>query len=162
MRKAVDKIMRFVSALLGLFLAIAVILVFVQVIFRYLIRSPLGWTDQLCRFLYVWIVMLGLPVLFHAKSVTVFDSLSNKLGAKQQVLLHLLVSMLSVFFSVCFFIFSWQFMLKKGTQMIPAFRVVPYYAIYASMPICAIFLCLEMTLQCVESVAQFKKMKGVR
>ena len=152
MRKAVDKLMKAISTLLGILLMIAVVFVLVQIVFRYLLKSPLGWTNQLCQFLYVWIVMLGLPVLFHTKSVTAFDYLSSKMGERAQTILHIIVCILSLFFAVCFISFSWQFMLKKGAMMIPAFRVIPYYTVYASMPVSGVLLIVEMVLQLVESV----------
>ena len=154
MRKAIDKLMEIISVVLGVLLMIAVVFVLVQVIFRYLLKSPLGWTNQLCQFLFVWIVMLGLPVLFHTKSVATFDSLSSKLSERAQIVLHIIVSLLSMFFAVCFIIFSWQFMMKKGSMMIPAFRVIPYYTVYVSMPICGALTFIEMVLQLVESVKE--------
>lgn len=162
MRKAVDKLMKAISTLLGILLMIAVVFVLVQIVFRYLLKSPLGWTNQLCQFLYVWIVMLGLPVLFHTKSVTAFDYLSSKMGEKAQTILHIIVCILSLFFAVCFISFSWQFMLKKGAMMIPAFRVIPYYTVYASMPVSGGLLIVEMVLQLVESVKALTGGKGAK
>lgn len=162
MRKAVDKLMNAISLLLGILLMIAVILVLVQVIFRYLLKSPLGWTNQMCQFLFVWIVMLGLPVLFHTKSVATFDSLSSKLSPRAQTFLHVIICLLSLFFAVCFIIFSWQFMMKKGGMMIPAFRVIPYYTVYASMPVCGVLTFVEMALQLTESVKELFQRKEAK
>ena len=162
MRKAVDKLMKAISLLLGILLIAAVLLVVVQIIFRYVLKSPLGWTNQMCQFLYVWIVMLGLPVLFHTKSVTAFDYLSSKMGEKAQTILHIIICLLSLFFAVCFIIFRWQFMMKKGGMMIPAFRVIPYYTVYASMPVSGVLLIVEMLLQLVESVKDLVKGKEAK
>lgn len=152
MRKAVDALMKFVSRLLGVLLFVAVLTVLAQIASRYIFKAPFGWTDQLCRFLYVWIIMLGLPVLFHTKSVTAFDSLSSKLSPRHQEILHIVVCVLSIAFAVCFAWFGWEFMMKKGAMMIPAFKVVPYYAVYASMPLCGVLLCIEMVLQLITSI----------
>lgn len=51
---------------------------------------------------------------------------------------------LSLAFAVCFAWFGWEFMIKKGGMMIPAFKVIPYYAVYASLPICGVLLFVEM------------------
>ena len=51
MRKVVDGLMKVIQRIMGALLACAVLLVLVQVFFRYLLKAPLGWTDQLCRFL---------------------------------------------------------------------------------------------------------------
>lgn len=159
MRKAVDKLMRAISLLIGILLFVAVVIVLVQVIWRYVFNTPLGWTTQLCQILYVWIVMLGLPVLCHYKAVTAFDYLSSKMGESAQTVLHVFICLLSLFFAVCFVIFSWQFIMKKGGMMIPAFKVIPYYVVYASMPISGVLLFVEMLLQFIESVASLVKRK---
>ena len=152
MRKTVDKLMHIISFLMGIMLFIAVGLIVVQIIFRYLLKSPIGWINQMCQFLYVWIVMLGLPVLFHNKAVTAFDYLSSKMSDKAQKILHIAISVLSMFFAICFIIFSWQFMMRIGGMMIPAFRVIPYYAVYISLPISGALLFIEMLLQFTESI----------
>lgn len=152
MRKTVDKLMHMISFLLGIMLFIAVVLIVAQIVFRYLLKSPIGWINQMCQFLYVWIVMLGLPVLFHNKAVTAFDYLSSKMSDKAQTVLHIVVCMLSMVFAVCFIIFSWQFMMRKGSMMIPAFRVIPYYTVYSSLPISGALLFVEMLLQFIESI----------
>lgn len=154
MRKAVDWLMRVLSLLIGVLLAASVAVVVAQILWRYALRRPLGWTDQLCRFLYVWIIMLGLPVLFHDKGVTAFDFLSGKLKPRAQKVLHCAVCLLAIFFSVCWCVFSIQFMMKKGGMTIPAFKVVPYHAVYASMPVSAVLVCVEMLLQLSETLRE--------
>lgn len=152
MRKVMDKLMNAISFIIGLLLFAAVVLVVVQIFFRYVFRHPLGWSNQLCQLMYVWIVLLGLPVLFHKKAVTAFDYFSSKLSERSQHILHVFVCLFSMFFAVCFIVFSWQFMMKKGGMMIPAFRVIPYYTVYASMPVSGIILFLELLLQLIETI----------
>ena len=160
MRKAVDKLMTAIMFLLGILLALAVLFVVLQIVCRYMLKHPLGWTNQACQSLFVWIVMLGLPVLFHTKSVAAFDYISSKMRPKMQDALCIFTCLLSIFFAVCFMIFGWQFMMKKGGMMIPAFRVIPYYAVYVSMPISGALLFIEMILQLVEAIREFGKKKG--
>lgn len=152
MRKAVDVLMKFLSYILGILLSAAVIMVSIQVIWRYVLRTPIGWSDQLCRFLYVWIIMLGMPVLFHTKSATAFDFLSSKMGQKQQDILHVFVCLLTMAFAVCFCYFSWLFMMKKGVQPIPSFKGIKFFAVYASMPLSGVFLFIEMLMQLTETI----------
>lgn len=159
MRKVVDGLMKVIQRIMGALLACAVLLVLVQVFFRYLLKAPLGWTDQLCRFLFVWIVFLGLPVLFHKKAATAFDLLSSHLKGRPHEILQMVICLLTAVFAVAFFIFSWQFMMKKGHQMIPAFRMIPYYAVYASMPLSAVLLFVEEVLQFSEALVNTFKGK---
>ncbi len=45
-------------ALVGIF-SVMIAATFAQVVFRYLLRSPLPWSEELARYCFVWIVFLG-------------------------------------------------------------------------------------------------------
>lgn len=51
-----DKGVRFVANIL---LTLMVIDILIQVFFRYVLRDPLVWTEELARFLLAWMVFLG-------------------------------------------------------------------------------------------------------
>lgn len=59
----VDKAFQYLDKAIAIILfIIATIMLttgFLQVVFRYLIRSSLSWSEELIRYLHVWVVMLG-------------------------------------------------------------------------------------------------------
>ena len=73
MNKILDKVMDTVEVFITFLLGCEVIVVTAQIIWRYLFKSPLSWSDQMCRFGLQWIVMLGIPLIFHRKTAVVFD-----------------------------------------------------------------------------------------
>ena len=152
MKKIMEKTMKLLSWILAIMLVLTVIIVVLQIIWRYIIRDPLNWSDQLCRFLYVWIVMLGIPILFHYKSVTAFDFFADKMSKRIQQHLYAFMCLLAMFFAVSFFIFSYLFIEKKGSFPIPGFGNLPYAMIYLSMPVCSILLFAEMLSQFIETI----------
>jgi len=44
-------------------MAMMTILVFLQVLFRYLFNTPLGWSEEIARFAFVWLSFLGAATL---------------------------------------------------------------------------------------------------
>lgn len=44
-------------------MAMMTILVFLQVLFRYLFGTPLGWSEEVARFAFVWLSFLGAAIL---------------------------------------------------------------------------------------------------
>lgn len=44
-------------------MALMTILVFLQVLFRYLFNTPLGWSEEIARFAFVWLSFLGAAIL---------------------------------------------------------------------------------------------------
>lgn len=59
MGRIIELVIRIVRwAIVGIF-AVMIGATFAQVIFRYLFRSPLPWSEELARYCFVWIVFLG-------------------------------------------------------------------------------------------------------
>ena len=63
------------------FLAVAVAIIAVQVFWRYVLGSPLAWTEEVSRYIFIWIVMLGIPIMFNRDIAICFDLFSGKLMA---------------------------------------------------------------------------------
>lgn len=45
-----------------------VVIIFAQVIFRYVLVMPLSWSEELARFLFVWATFLGASIAFYDNS----------------------------------------------------------------------------------------------
>lgn len=57
MKKTVFKVLNAITVLM---FVVMVIIVFLQVIFRYVLRMSVPWTEELARVLLVWLVYLGI------------------------------------------------------------------------------------------------------
>jgi TRAP-type C4-dicarboxylate transport system permease small subunit len=58
--KKLDQILAKGEALiLGFLLSLMTIVVFLQVIFRYILDQPLSWSEEMARYLFVWLSILG-------------------------------------------------------------------------------------------------------
>jgi C4-dicarboxylate transporter DctQ subunit len=47
------------AAFIGAALAFGTLLLFVNVVLRYVFHAPLGWAEELTIYLIVWVVMIG-------------------------------------------------------------------------------------------------------
>lgn len=159
MNKFMNRLMKAIEWIIAFLLFASVVIVLAQVIWRYALRRPLSWSDQMCRFIYVWIVMLGIPLIFHRKAVTAFDFLTSKLSRRGQDGMYVFVCVLAMFFAAAFFVFSLQFIGKKGGQLIPGFGIIPYTAVYASQPVSCVLLFIVMLNQFIQTVHGFGKKK---
>ena len=86
MIKLIDKLMKGIECLVTILLGLEVVVIVAQIFFRYVLRRPLSWSDQACRFGLVWIIMLGVPVMFHRKSTVSFDLIIDfKADSKENI-----------------------------------------------------------------------------
>ncbi len=138
--KFVGKMITIIEKIMTVLLGIAAVLVVMQIFWRYVLRDPLGWTDQGCRFVFVWMCMFGLPVLFYRKAVVAFDLIVGKLKGKAAVITEIVFLLIGLFFAVYFLVASVQFCVKTGPRIIPGFFGVPFNAVYGALPVAAVLL----------------------
>ena len=54
-----DRINRAVEGAIGLLAAMMIVVIFAQVIFRYVLDSSLTWSEELARYTFIWVIFLG-------------------------------------------------------------------------------------------------------
>ncbi|MFK8014981.1 MAG: TRAP transporter small permease [Gammaproteobacteria bacterium] len=93
-------ISRILGYALALLMTAMVASVVWQVLSRYLFVVPAAWTEELARFLLIWIGMLGAAYAYRQGSHLGIDLLANKLGAAGQRTLHGVVHCVCLLFAV--------------------------------------------------------------
>ena len=63
MRRLVDAVNRAADIADAGLLGVMVIIVFTQVIFRFFIQQPLSWSEEVARYVFVWIIWIGAAVV---------------------------------------------------------------------------------------------------
>ena len=107
-----------------------------QVFCRYALHNSLSWSEELMRFMYVWIVMIGINLGIRHKSIAAITSLSDMLAKRSAVLGHVLTAacfLLQLLSCVVLLYFGILFVLANK-QVSPALRI-PMSYIYLSLPI---------------------------
>jgi TRAP-type transport system small permease protein len=72
MRSVLDRI---VSGVLALILGAMTVLVFASVVLRYVMNSPVTWSEELASLLFAWITFVGAFVGFRSRSHIAIDTL---------------------------------------------------------------------------------------
>ena len=66
--KSTETAIYFIQAVLSILLLAALcVFIMAQVIYRYVFNDPLFWTEELSRFLFVWLTFIGFGVAVHRK-----------------------------------------------------------------------------------------------
>jgi TRAP-type C4-dicarboxylate transport system permease small subunit len=66
----------------------------VQILTRYVLRSPAGWTLEFCTLAYVWIVFFAAAFILHGRDHIAFDMLYHAAGRGKRRVLALLQSLI--------------------------------------------------------------------
>jgi TRAP-type C4-dicarboxylate transport system permease small subunit len=80
MKSALDALCRAVNGLSALLLAVMVVLVFGNVVLRYAFNSGITLSEEVSRWLFVWLTFLGAVVAIHEHGHLGTDMLVSRLG----------------------------------------------------------------------------------
>ena len=145
--RAVNGVVRWVVIVLMLVMTVTVSL---QIVFRYVFNIPLGWSEEMARFSFVWVSFFGASALMRVRehvNVTVFvDNVPPRLRA---------VCVLAANF--CALIFAYYFVVggialttNEWAQLAPAMQI-PMGWVYVVIPISAVLMAIWIVLQTIEA-----------
>jgi len=144
-----DKVVWVLEKIVMILLGVAIVIIAFQVFFRYVLDSPLWWSEQTARCLFVWMMMLSVPVIFHRKGAVAFDLIVEMLPVKSREIIHILVQCVIMLFSVSYCYYGIQLCIETGDRIISGIEI-PQNLMYAAAPV-AMFL---LTLVILEQMAQ--------
>lgn len=126
-------------------LVFTVLLVFYQVIMRYVFNNSSFWSEELARYIFMWQIWMGASIGFKDDKHIKIEFFTNMLRGKVKVFFSLLSNLLMLAFCIFLVVKGWEFL--KLTYMLkmvtPALRY-SYVYVYASMPLSALVVSLRM------------------
>jgi len=99
-------VIHFEEVLCALLFAIMGIIMFVNVISRYLLKYSLAFTEELVVSFFVWLTLLGAAIAFRQGSHLGFNSITDRLPLKIQKILLWLSALLGVTLFIVLIFFS--------------------------------------------------------
>jgi TRAP-type C4-dicarboxylate transport system permease small subunit len=112
---------------------VAIVLVtFAQVLFRYIFHLSLAWSEELARYLFLWLASLAAAYAFKTKSHFALRFLVDRLGKKLQNLIGTLVVFIVSGFLAIFIWKSVEYTVSMAKQVSPSIQMsmaVPYSSV---------------------------------
>ena len=149
MTKFTNRIIWFLERVVTAMIVVTVILIAMQIFMRYVVSRPLSWTEQVSRYLFVWMMMLGIPIMFHRKMYMAFDLLFDALSAKQQKILGLVIKAAICCFAVFYFRHSLNLCIQTWGRLTAGVKI-PLYLVYGAQPVSAFFIFLVVLNQLIQ------------
>ncbi len=118
------------------------ILVAVQVFFRYVLNYSLFWSEELARYLLVWLTFLGASVAYHKSLHPGVDALYVRMGKIPKKISSFLVHIFSLFLFAIMIFFGIRFAWFVRLQISPALSI-PKWIIFAIIPISGFILLIH-------------------
>lgn len=134
LRKKVDKIL---GSVLIIIMSIMVVNVLWQVFSRYILGAPSSFTDELARYLMIWIGVLGAAYVSGKNMHVAIDVLPSKLNEKNQKTLARIVDLVIisfVFLALCIGGIRLVYLTFVLEQHSPALQI-PLALVYLALPL---------------------------
>ncbi len=135
------KIEKLIEYFIFTLLSLMSIVIFLQVVFRYVIKYSLPWSEELARYLFVWFALMGASVGVKKNAHFGVDIFVRKLNFKLQKILYFIGSLFILIF-LCVIIYHGTILtINNWTQLSPAMRI-PMSFPYSAVPVSSLLMCV--------------------
>ncbi len=129
-------------------LAFTVVLIFVQVVMRYVFNQSLSWSEELARYIFVWQCWLGVSFAFKHNAHISVDILHDALGPKGKIIIRIISLTITFLFSAFLAVEGFKLvgtMMSRGT--VSSGLRIPLSVVYVSLPFSSVMVCIRLIVQ---------------
>ena len=158
MEKLYQNINKLLKVMLIIIFCILVIDVFWQVFARYSIGKPNAFTEELARYLLIWLAILGTAYVRSYKGQMAIDYLYNKLSPKKQRNLSFFIELSIILFALTIMVIggvNLMYITLKLGQISPALNI-PIGYVYSVVPISGLLIIFYSIYHCFHLLKQDK------
>ncbi|MFO0293405.1 MAG: TRAP transporter small permease [Rhodospirillales bacterium] len=132
-------VLKFEENLAALFMGGLLFTLFLQVFTRYVLNDPLSWTEEVARYLYVYIVFLGASAAISDRTHVGIDYFAKMLPVVVQWLLSVAVNLLILGALGLLAYWGWRAAMRQWNMPMMVLDV-PYTWVYVVVPITAVLM----------------------
>lgn len=116
-------------------LCVAVLVAFAQVVFRYLLHHSLSWSEELARFIFIWLSMLAAAYGFKTKSHFALVFVVKRFGERWRRLINVLVVAVLSAFLILFVLKSLDLIFLVTINQVAPGTQIPIAVPYSAAPV---------------------------
>lgn len=136
------------EAVLALAMVAMLVCVFCQVLFRFVLKLPLYWTEESARYLMVFTVFIGCSVGIRRGSHMGFTFLLERCDKLEQIIMRM-ISYLGMFAFNLYIIYYGITIVTRNTYQISPALQIPMWILYCILPLSGILSCLQIIDQVI-------------
>ena len=145
--KALDSVEKVLRWLSGSLLVLFTVLTLIQVVMRYVFNHPLSWSEQLARYMFIWMLMFYMPVIMRHSNNLGFDLIVTRLPRKGQDIFWIICESLIAVFAALYCYYSITLCIKFSRKVLVGLNIKANW-VYSAQIVGAFFLCL-FAAECV-------------
>jgi C4-dicarboxylate transporter DctQ subunit len=119
------------------------VMVFVNVVCRYVFDSPIAGSDELATLAFTWTTFLGASLGIKRQIHLGIEFVTRLFPLRLQALCGVIVSVLIAVFAMLLLVYSWQIMRSAHLKVTPVLQW-PYTIVYLAVPVGALLMLLRL------------------
>ncbi len=100
MKKIMDKLASCIETIGGIAILMMTLIVLLQIVMRYFFNSPLTWSEEIARYIFIYVTFLGAGILVYERGHLFVEVLFNKIQGKAKNVLQLILDLIVLIFSL--------------------------------------------------------------
>jgi TRAP-type C4-dicarboxylate transport system permease small subunit len=137
-------------------LGILTLIMFLQVLFRYVFNNSLTWSEELAKFIFIWITFLGAAICLRDGIHLKVDFLTDRLRGKQKSYLKFFDTLIVTLFNGVISVIGFLWVINVSGTLSPAIGLPLNIVFYAALPVSAVF---SFFYGLISLINEYKKIK---
>lgn len=146
---AVDRLNEFFLKLIGIALGIMTIVIFFQVISRYYLGMSLPWSEELARYLMIWMVLVGTAIGLRKSGLIGIEALVQAVPSRVKVIIRSVIHVFSFIFIVMLVYIGYKVTVFGMTERSPGMDI-PMIYVYSSIFVAALLMLINWVVVVIE------------
>lgn len=134
-------------------LVIMVILVFLQVIMRYVFNNSLTWTEELARYMFIWVSWLGISIGTQRNEHITIDVVVDRFKGKGYIAIMTIADLctIAILFALAYFgvVLTMQIF---DFHTVSTVLKIPMWIIYVCLPISCTLMMIRVIVKMIERI----------
>lgn len=139
MKKTLDLIQKLINIFLSAAIFAMTLIIFFQVISRYIFNSPLVWSEELSRYLFVWISFLAIADAVRTKSHIALSILTDRMNEDRKQIISRLNYSLTCIIGIII-TYGGIVLMNLGVRQSSATLGVPMFLVYLVIPVSGVLI----------------------
>lgn len=157
LKRLFDGTNKIISATMATFLLVSVLVIGLQVFTRYVLNYTPPWSEELARYLNVWITMIGVGVVLRRNEHIKLDYLETVLAEKRMMKAKRIINVISLGITAIFFVilaYGGVKILKAASRQLAPGLNISMLIIYIAIPIGCVIALLFLAEKLINYVQQ--------
>lgn len=151
MAKAINLMNLILKHVLNLVFAVLTTAVFTQVIFRFVLKKPLAWTEELAIYCLVWLTFLGAAYALSQRAHIGVDFFTQLFPLVVRKIIYTVATFISLVFYIIMVTYGYRLMIQGFAQTSSVFKI-PMGAVYSVIPLSGIILIINLIFIFVQDI----------